>query len=217
MVISRTSRIAGVRHVAESLADPLEHSAACPAREREELAAPHECERGQDGQEAHGVDGKAGSDPGRRDHDAADRRPDDARGVEEARVERDGVRQFVPADELEVSAWRLGASKTAAAPPEQREDVERPELRLSNQDQDCKHRGDHHRNRLDEHHRPAVVETVRKDSGRKREDRERGEAEECEEPTATGECVSSTISQASATFCIQVPLSEMIWPAKYSR
>ena len=36
-------------------------------------------------------------------------------------------------------------------------------------------------------------------------------------PTATGECVSSTISQASAMFCIQVPLSETIWPTKYSR
>ena len=33
-------------------------------------------------------------------------------------------------------------------------------------------------------------------------------------PTATGECVSPTTSQASAMFCIHVPLSETIWPAK---
>ena len=36
-------------------------------------------------------------------------------------------------------------------------------------------------------------------------------------PTATGECVSRTTTQASAMFCIQVPLSEITWPAKYSR
>ncbi len=36
-------------------------------------------------------------------------------------------------------------------------------------------------------------------------------------PTAIGECVSSTTSQASATFCIQVPLTEISWPVKKSR
>ena len=36
-------------------------------------------------------------------------------------------------------------------------------------------------------------------------------------PTASGECVSSTTSQASATFCIQVPLTETTWPVKKSR
>ena len=36
-------------------------------------------------------------------------------------------------------------------------------------------------------------------------------------PTASGECVSSTTSQASATFCIQVPLTEITWPVKKRR
>ena len=36
-------------------------------------------------------------------------------------------------------------------------------------------------------------------------------------PTASGEWVSSTTSQASATFCIQVPLTEITWPVKKSR
>ena len=36
-------------------------------------------------------------------------------------------------------------------------------------------------------------------------------------PTATGECVSSSISQAVAMFCIQVPLTEITWPEKNSR
>ena len=36
-------------------------------------------------------------------------------------------------------------------------------------------------------------------------------------PTASGEWVSSTTNQARATFCIQVPLTEMTWPVKKSR
>ncbi len=36
-------------------------------------------------------------------------------------------------------------------------------------------------------------------------------------PTASGECVSSTTSHASATFCIHVPLTEISWPVKKSR
>ncbi len=36
-------------------------------------------------------------------------------------------------------------------------------------------------------------------------------------PTASGECVSSTTSHASATFCIHVPLTEMTCPVKKSR
>ena len=36
-------------------------------------------------------------------------------------------------------------------------------------------------------------------------------------PTATGECVSSTTNHASAMFCIHVPTSEMIWPVKKRR
>ena len=36
-------------------------------------------------------------------------------------------------------------------------------------------------------------------------------------PTASGEWVSSTTSQARATFCIQVPLTEITWPVKKSR
>ena len=36
-------------------------------------------------------------------------------------------------------------------------------------------------------------------------------------PTASGELVSSTTSQASAMFCIHVPLTETIWPLKKRR
>ena len=36
-------------------------------------------------------------------------------------------------------------------------------------------------------------------------------------PTAIGECVSSTTSQASAMFCIHVPLTEISWPVKKRR
>jgi hypothetical protein len=36
-------------------------------------------------------------------------------------------------------------------------------------------------------------------------------------PTASGELVSSTTSQASAMFCIHVPLTDTIWPLKKRR
>ena len=36
-------------------------------------------------------------------------------------------------------------------------------------------------------------------------------------PTATGECVSSRTTHAAAMFCIQVPLTDTIWPLKKSR
>jgi hypothetical protein len=36
-------------------------------------------------------------------------------------------------------------------------------------------------------------------------------------PTATGDPVSSSTSHAIATFCIQVPVTEVIWPMKKSR
>ena len=36
-------------------------------------------------------------------------------------------------------------------------------------------------------------------------------------PTASGECVSSTTSQASPMFCIHVPLTEITWPEKKRR
>ena len=36
-------------------------------------------------------------------------------------------------------------------------------------------------------------------------------------PTATGEWVSWSTSHAAAMFCIHVPLTDTIWPAKKSR
>ena len=36
-------------------------------------------------------------------------------------------------------------------------------------------------------------------------------------PTATGEWVSSSTSQAVAMFCIHVPLTDTTWPAKKRR
>ena len=36
-------------------------------------------------------------------------------------------------------------------------------------------------------------------------------------PTATGECVSSSTSQAVAMFCIHVPLTDTTWPLKKRR
>ena len=36
-------------------------------------------------------------------------------------------------------------------------------------------------------------------------------------PTATGDPVRSSTSHAIATFCIHVPVTEVIWPTKKSR
>ena len=61
-------------------------------RDREQLFFSDDREGSEDGEEAEGVQDEAESCSDCRDHEAGDRRPDDARAVEEPRVERDGVR-----------------------------------------------------------------------------------------------------------------------------
>ena len=71
------------------------------ALDRHELLLAHREQAGEDGEEADRVDREAGADaPGGDDH-AGEGRADDARGVEEARVQRDRVRQLVAPDHLE--------------------------------------------------------------------------------------------------------------------
>ena len=70
------------------------------ARDREELRGAHQQERDQHGHERDSIEHEAPADTDDRDQDATERRPDCARRVEEARVERDRIRQLVPSDEL---------------------------------------------------------------------------------------------------------------------
>ena len=104
VVTRRTSRTSTERQAyASPLADP---GRGCLHRgsgavERVELGAPHQQQAGEHREERGRVDREAPARADRGDQDAADGRPDDAAGVEDARVERDRVRQLVAADELE--------------------------------------------------------------------------------------------------------------------
>ena len=173
--------------VAEALPDALEHARGLLAREREELARPHQRERGQDGQEARRVDGEARADAGGRDHDAADRGPDDARGVEEARVERDRVRKLVAADELEGERMPVRRVEDGGRSAEQSQDVDGPERRVCPMRTDAASTAE---TTIDTAWVSIITLRLSKRSAStpagQREERERREADEGEQPDRDG-------------------------------
>jgi hypothetical protein len=71
------------------------------ALDRNELFGTHQREARQHGQEADRVEGEANADAEGGDDHARHRRPHYARSVEEAGIERDGVRELLPPDHLE--------------------------------------------------------------------------------------------------------------------
>ena len=112
----------------EALADPAHHRRRLAAAlERDELLLPHQQEAGQDGEERDRVDQEADPDSERRDQDAGDRGADDTRGVEEARVQRDRVRQLVAADHLEGERMAARRVEHEGRTGENREHVDEPE------------------------------------------------------------------------------------------
>ncbi len=158
-----------------------------------------------------------GADGG--DQDAGERRPEDARRVEEARVERDRVRQLVAADHLErqVLARRCVEDERDAGQRGDRVDL--PQLHVPEQRDRGEHGGEDHLHRLRDDHDAAVVEAVGDDAGEQPEHRERPEAADGEH--ADGEAArvrrELTTSHASAMFCIHVPATDVSWPEKKRR
>ena len=103
VTISSTRRASGERH-AQANPSPIALitvGGLCAGIQRDELLSPHHQQPYEHGEERDRVDREADTDPEGRDQHAGEGRPDDAGGVEEAGVQRNGVRQLVAADHLE--------------------------------------------------------------------------------------------------------------------
>ena len=90
----------GAEDVGESFARTAEHRRWLLALDRMQLVGTHRQQTGEYGEKADGVEDEAHPGAGRGDHDPGQSRADDARHVEEARVERDRIRQLVAPDHL---------------------------------------------------------------------------------------------------------------------
>ena len=112
------------QRVRERAPQAVDHTGGGILLDRPQLLLAYERERGQHGEEAHRVQDEAEPGADGCDHEARDRRPDHARAVEEAGVERDGVRQLARPDHLErqrLPARRVERERDAA---ERGEDVD---------------------------------------------------------------------------------------------
>ena len=107
--------------------------------------------------------------------------PDHARGVEEARVQRDRVRQLVAPDHLEGERVPAGRVEDECRAGEDREQVDDPERLEPAEHEHGEERREDHRDGLRPDHELAVVDPVGDDAGDEAEDRERDEAAEGEE------------------------------------
>ena len=187
-------------------------------RDRVELAAAHREQGGEHGHEAEGVDDEADADPGARDEHPGDRRPDHPRCVEQAGVERNGVRKLARADHLEREHLAGGRVQDERDAAEQREEVHDRERRGTRQRHEREGGGRDHGGDLRPEHEAAGVEAIDDRPREEAEERVRREpAEQQDRRSASGERESDSTSHASATFCIHDPARETIWPAKNSR
>ena len=139
--------------------------------------------------------------------------------VEEARVERDRVRQLVAPDHLEREVLARRRVEDERGAGERGDRVDLPQLDVPEQRDRGEHGGEDHLHRLRDDHGAAVVEAVGDDAGEQPEHRERPEAADASTPTARPrECgASATTSQARAMFCIHVPATDASWPKKKRR
>ena len=97
-------------------------------------------------------------------------RAEDAREVEEARVERDRVRQLVLADHLERQVLARRCVEHDRCPRERGDRVDLPQLDVPEQRERREHRGEQHLHGLRHDHRAAVVEPVGDDAREQPED-----------------------------------------------
>jgi hypothetical protein len=154
--------------------------------ERDELVCAHQRQTGQHGQEADGVQREADADAEGGDDHAGEGGPDDARRVEEARVQRYGIRELVTPDHLErerVAARRIEDQRGAGGGGEH---VGEPDDLGAGEGEHGQHSRDAHRRALGHHHLAAVVEAVGDDAGDQPEHGERGEAAKREEADGDG-------------------------------
>ena len=212
---------AGERHAAnegERLAAPAhERRPLVTPVEWEELLRPDQQQAGEHGDETDGVEQEAGARARGGDNRAAERGADHPRPVEETRVERDGVRQLVPPDQLEgegLPRRLVDDERDASQPGEQ---VHHPGLddaaKVTPASTAAK--------TIDA---ACVTITVRRMSRRSTSTPLKSPStvagrnwHSIRKPTATGEWVSCSTSHAAAMFCIHVPVTETTWPEKKIR
>src|SRR6185503_10591717 len=146
-----------------------------------------------------GVDDEAEADAGDRDRHTGERRADHPRGVEEAGVERDRVRQPARPDHLEGQRLTTGrvarpVSVTTASTTET--SIAAACVVIS-------------RRLVSMRSTKTPATRLSRKKGRKRQN--------ARAPIASGELESWITSHASPMFCIQVPATEISWPVKNSR
>jgi hypothetical protein len=118
----------------------------------------------------------------RGDQDAGERRADDARRVEEARVQGDRVRELLAAHHLEgerVAARRVEDERRAG---QDRQQVDHPERLEAAEHEHGEEQREAHHQRLRRDHELAVLDPVGDDAGDEAEDGEGDEAAERERP-----------------------------------
>ena len=116
-------------------------------------------------------------EPDRRDEHAADRRTDDPGGVEEHRVERDGVDDLVAADHLDDERLASRVVEGVDEAEDRREHVDVPELDPVRGDEDGQDERLDHRRRLGDQQHPPLRQAVDDHPGEEGEDRHRQELE----------------------------------------
>ena len=130
---------------------------------------------GEDGEEARGVEREAEPHAGAGDDRAAERGAEDARGVEEARVERDRVRQLGRADHPVGERLPRRRVEHLHGALEGGDRIDVPGLGDPGEGDRGKRGGEGHRRRLRHDDRAARVEPVDENAGEESEDRERQE------------------------------------------
>ena len=120
-------------------------------------------------------------DPEGRDQDAGEGGPDDARRVEEAGIQRNGIRQLVAADHLERERVAPRSVEDESGAGENRQHVDDPDRLQAADHEDGERRREEHRDGLSADHEPAVVDSVGDDACEQAEDGEGDEAAEGEQ------------------------------------
>ncbi len=184
LAIARTvsaSRISAVvPGEANALGDRRSRARARVALDLEELVLAHQPEGGQHGEEGDRVDEEADAGATEADDHAGDRGADDPRAVEEARVQRDRVRQLVATDHLKGECLPARCVDDERSAAEEREQVDDRDVLPAGEREHGEPRRDRHLRGLRRHHELAVVEAVGDHARVEAEEHERQEPAERE-------------------------------------
>jgi hypothetical protein len=121
----------------------------------------HQQQRADDEEEREGIGRVDPADVGDRNHDAADRRACDRRGLHRDRVQADGIREVVSWHERRHQGLTRRKIERARGRTAHREHVDRPELAEAAKRQDCEDAGKRGHHRLRDEHQRAAIQGIR--------------------------------------------------------